>query len=63
MNAQVKTGCTLFYVQKFCEQTHSGKNVALKKRSRFTPSRFLPGIEQVQLVWIAVKIVPVILAA
>lgn len=53
MNAQVKTGCTIFY-----EQTHSGKNVKLKKRSRF-----MPRLLRVQLVWIAVKIVPVILAA
>ena len=60
MNAHVKTGCTIFYHQTL---GINDRKVAVKQCSRFTPSYFLPGIEGVQLVWILVKIIPVILLA
>ena len=68
MDITVKTGCTVFYKQKFYEQkffeqNHYAQRAASKKRSRFTSSHFLSGKERVQLVWIFVKVIPVILFA
>lgn len=55
MSTLVKTGCTIFYIQ-----TSGGydRKKTLKNCSRFTPS--LMGIK---LIWIFVKIIPVILIA
>jgi hypothetical protein len=53
MSTIVKTGCTILYIKT---SVRYDRKETLKKRSRFTPS--LVGI---QLIWIFVKVIPVIL--